>query len=30
MFLGSAARLAMLDGEELMEELDGNRAFADR
>jgi hypothetical protein len=30
MLLGSAARLAMLEGEKLMEELDGDGAFADR
>ena len=30
MFLGSAARLALLSGEELMKELDGDGAFTDR
>jgi hypothetical protein len=30
MFLGSAAGLALLSGEELMKELNGDRAFTDR
>ena len=30
MFVGSAARLALLSGEELMKELDGDGAFTDR
>ena len=30
MFLGSAARLALLSGEELMKELNGDGAFTDR
>jgi len=30
MFLGSAARLALLGGEELMKELNGDGAFTDR
>ncbi len=30
MFLGSAAQLALLSGEELMKELNGDGAFTDR